>query len=308
MVDVDSVNRQPADGRRKVSVANHPGIFRKGGRYLVTWRHNGRQRARSFRKLSKATRFKGQTVAGDTRPTSREPFRRYATRWLDSYGGRTSRGLSDSTRAHYRDAMMRFALPYFGTARMDEIDPPMIRDFIGHLAAQGLAPASVRRYLAPVRALLATAYEDGIIRSNPAAGVRAVVGDQRVRQRRRLTPDQTRLLLAEMPPEHADLAYLLAATGLRISEALAMRWADLGQDSLSRPVLVIPKSKTPSGERVIPLSPQTVHRLVRCRAESRFPADSDPVFPTDVGSPIDSHNYRRRVFRPAAERAGVPWA
>jgi integrase len=111
-----------------------------------------------------------------------------------------------------------------------------------------------------------------------------------------------------MPPEHADLAYLLAATGLRISEALAMRWADLGQDSLSRPVLVIPKSKTPSGERVIPLSPQTVHRLVRCRAESRFPADSDPVFPTDVGSPIDSHNYRRRVFRPAAERAGVPWA
>ncbi|MGZ4320608.1 MAG: tyrosine-type recombinase/integrase [Solirubrobacteraceae bacterium] len=26
------------------------------------------------------------------------------------------------------------------------------------------------------------------------------------------------------------------------------------------------------------------------------------------GTPIESHNWRQRVFNPAAERAGVPWA
>jgi integrase len=299
---------EPALHPTKKPVPGHPGIYRKGPRYLVQWRHKGRQRARSFRTLTEASRFKGQIVSGDTRPTSREPFRGYAERWLDTYSGRTSRGLSDATRAHYRDAVTRFAIPYFGTARMDEIDPPMVRDFIDHLAALGLAAASVRRYLAPVRPMLATAYEDGLIRSNPASGVRAVIGDQRVRRRRYLTAEETRSLLAEMPVDHADLAYVLAATGLRISEALAMRWGDIAQDGRSRPVLVVPKSKTPSGERVVPLSPQTVHRLVRRRASSQLAADTDAVFPTEIGTPIDAHNYRHRVFKPAARRAGVPWA
>ncbi len=301
------MDRQP-DNRRKTSVAHHPGIFRKGERYLVAWRHNGRQRARSFRTLSEATRFKAQTVAGDTQPTSREPFKRYAARWLETYRGRTGRGLSETTRETYADALTRVAVPYFGTARMDEIDPPMVRDYIAHLARKGLSPATVRRYLAPLRALLATAYEDGVIRTNPAAGVRVVVADHRSSRRRRLTLEQTRALLAEMPSDHADLAYFLAATGVRISEALAARWGDLEQDSTGRPVLAVPKSKTPSGERILPLSPQTVRRLLRRRADSTFASDSDAIFPSDAGTPIEPHNYRRRVFRPAARRAGVPWA
>lgn len=237
------MDRQPADSRRKVSVANHPGIFRKGDRYLVQWRHNGRQRARSFRTLSEATRFKAQTVASDTQPTSREPFTRYAARWIETYRGRTGRGISDTTRETYADTLTRAAVPYFGTARMDEIDPPMVRDYIAHLARKGLSPATVRRYLAPLRALLATAYEDGAIRTNPAAGVRVVVADRRSTRRRRLTPEQTRALLAEMPPDHADLAYVLAATGVRISEALAARWGDLEQDNAGRPVLAVPSRK-----------------------------------------------------------------
>jgi integrase len=35
-----------------------------------------------------------------------------------------------------------------------------------------VSPASVRNALAPLRALFATAFEEGVIRSNPAAGVR----------------------------------------------------------------------------------------------------------------------------------------
>ena len=45
----------------------HPGIFKKGQRYLVTFRHKGRQKARSFRTLSEAVRFKGKVVALPTR-------------------------------------------------------------------------------------------------------------------------------------------------------------------------------------------------------------------------------------------------
>jgi hypothetical protein len=75
-----------------------------------------------------------------------------------------------------------------------------------------------------------------------------------------------------------------------------------------RPVLTVPKSKTPSGERVVPLSPETVRRLTRRRANASFGDDASPVFPNRFGKPIDPHNFRQRVFRPAATRAGVEWA
>jgi integrase len=293
--------------RRKVAVAGHPGVYKKGSRYLVAFRHKGRQQARSFRTLSEAVRFKGRIVAGDTQPTSRQPFKRYAPGWLKSYAGRTSGGVGSKTRDSYEDAINRFAIPYFGTTRLDEIDAPMLRAFIATLAAKELAASTVRRYYAPVRALLATAYEDGLIRTNPAANVRVIV-PRTPGKRKRLSPEETRKLLFEMPADHADLAYLLAATGLRIGEALAATWNDIGQSSDGRPVLTVPRSKTPSGERVIPLSPETLRRLTRRRARAIFQSAASPVFPNRFGKPIDPHNYRRRVFAPAAERAGVGWA
>ncbi len=298
----------PATSRRLIPVQGHPGIYRIGNRYQVRWRHHGRQRAKSFRTLAEARRFKARTAAGDTQPTKRIPFKRYAFDWIDSYTGRTARGVSDRTRASYRDALTRLAIPYFGTVPLDQIDPPLLREFIAHLAVTGLAPASVRRAYAPVRALLATAYDDGYIRSNPAAGVRVVVADHRARKPKRLTAEETRALLGQMPAEHADLAYFLATTGCRIGEALAARWRDIGNDSAGRPSLTIPKAKTPSGERTIPLSPLTARRLTKRRADARFAGADDPIFPSSVGTPLNPHNYRRQVFRPAAKRAGVVWA
>jgi hypothetical protein len=35
---------------------------------------------------------------------------------------------------------------------------------------------------------------------------------------------------------------------------------------------------------------------------------SSPIFPNRFGEPIDAHNYRQRIFNPAAEKAGVAWA
>lgn len=48
--------------------------------------------------------------------------------------------------------------------------------------------------------------------------------------------------------------------------------------------------------------------LTRRRTSAEFGAATDPIFPNATGVPMDDHNYRRRVFKPAAKRAGVPWA
>src|SRR4051812_30843691 len=110
---------------RKCVPTGHPGVYKKGNRYVVRWRHRGRQRERSFRTLTEARRFKSQTAAGDTAPTSRESFLSYAERWLDGYTGRTSKGLAESTRASYADAVSRVVAPYFRkrspSLKLDEV-------------------------------------------------------------------------------------------------------------------------------------------------------------------------------------------
>lgn len=70
--------------------------------------------------------------------TTSRTFRVYADEWIGTtespgiYTGRTSKDVSDGTLASYRDALDRFARPYFGTTR---IDPPMLKRYIAHVAA-----------------------------------------------------------------------------------------------------------------------------------------------------------------------------
>jgi integrase len=285
-------------------VEGHPGIFRKGSRYIVVWKHNGCQHKSSHRTLSEARRAKATRATGDTRPDPRERFDAYARAWLDSTQGRTRRGLSPSTRESYRDALERKAIPHFGSARVGDITAPHIRDYTRALAGQGLSAATVRRYIAPVRALFATAVEDGLLTVNPTAGVRVIVRGEGRRRVKTLTPEQIRALVKEVPSEWQGFVTFLAFTGARISEALAATWGDLAQED-GAPVWRIPDSKTDAGVRSVPLSPGLSRSLTARRAAATYATDGDRIFPSATGTPMEPHNFRARVWRPATRRAGV---
>ena len=86
-------------------------------------------------------RAKAGFVANDRQPVERTLFKDYATKWLDSYVGRTSQPISETTRAQYRDAIKRKALPYFNAKRLGDIRPSDIRAYIDHLG-RDLEPGS----------------------------------------------------------------------------------------------------------------------------------------------------------------------
>ena len=189
-----------------------------------------------------------------------------------------------------------------------------MKRYAAELAARGLAPGSVRNLLAPVRALLADAHEDGLIRGNPAAGIRIV---QRVENEsgepgaKALTEDELRALLAEIPDEWRLFFELLAHTGLRIGEAVALTWADVDfgkrrlhvRRRLYRGRFDSPKSRY--GRRAVPLAEGLAQALWRLRGTA---PDEAPMFPTRDGTHLDPSNVAARVLKPAAKRAGVPWA
>ena len=129
-----------------------------------------------------------------------------------------------------------------------------------------------------------------------------------------MTTDQLAALLLVAPVEHRLLLELLAATGLRICEALALRVGDLVLDG-ERPVVCVrrahvrgafkpPKSKY--GRRQVPIGHELVRALRRrCNGEDDQRA---LLFPAPDGGPLHPSNLLMRVFKPAAGEAGVSWA
>jgi integrase len=70
-----------------------PGIYKRGSRYVVVWRHPGKQHKSFHRTYEEAREAKGRRRSGDRRPASREPFEDHARAWLEGFGGRKLRSL-----------------------------------------------------------------------------------------------------------------------------------------------------------------------------------------------------------------------
>src|SRR3954454_6046737 len=97
----------------KLERTRHPGIYKRGSRYVVVWRHRGKQHKSFHRTLAEAREAKGQRDSGQRKQPTRQAFDEYALEWIDGYQGRTSRGFTEHARADYRRALEQHAIPFF---------------------------------------------------------------------------------------------------------------------------------------------------------------------------------------------------
>lgn len=86
-------------------------------------------------------------------------------------------------------------------------------------------PATVNLFLTDVRAAFNAARRLGLVDKNPAADVHPLRADnKRVRE---LTGAEEQAILAALRPAYRPLVRFLILTGLRVSEACGLRWADV---------------------------------------------------------------------------------
>jgi integrase len=312
-----------ANARRPVKVPGHPGIFQKGNTYIDTWKDRGRPRSKSYPTLTAAVRGRAQRIAAGRRPASRERFDRYAARWIDVYRGRTKHGVDENTRDDYRSIIDAWLVPYFRHTPLGDIGPGAVREFIDQLcketnrSGEPLAPNTIRRIIAPLKAMLADEYENELVGLD-ASRVRVVVPDRgrpRKPAQKRLAHDQTARIFAAIPARYRLLFLLLAYTGLRISEALGLQWRDLEQTP-EGPMLIVRRqfyrgklkeyAKSEAGDREVAVVPQLARELVRHRASCPHDAGDAPIFATKYGTHISAHNIRR-MLRPIVKGLGLEW-
>jgi integrase len=297
--------------RERTSV---PGIYRRGSRYEVLYRHRHQQKSRTFKTMTEARAFKARADAGLEKPTSRERFEDYAREWLTTYRGRTGKGIKARTLKGYERDTRLHTLPYFRGFKLAEIERRDVKRFYAKLDAEGRSPDGIRAIAAPLKAMFADAVEDGAVHVNPTLGVRIMGKPTEVQEavrERALTRAELARFLAEVDPAWRFFFEFLTQTGLRISEAVGLTVGDVVFGD--RPRIKLRRQlvlgewgtlKTKAGKRDVPLAPGLSRVLwTRCAGK---PADA-PLFASERGSHLRDENVRNRVLNPARKAAGLMW-
>jgi integrase len=212
------------------------------------------------------------------------------------------------TVRNYRYIVRTHLLPFFGSMCLPEITPVDVQMFLAQKAKQ-LAPRSVLSLRNRLLKIFGTAVKWGYLESNPTQGAQipALVD---TRDRRTLTPDQVRRLLAALAEPYRTMVLLAVLSGLRRGEIFGLRWKAV--DFEDRSVLVSESNfeghavpvKTRASRRKVFVDGLALEALAALRPDRYQPEDF--VFASETRTALHPTNVQRRVLNPACERAGIP--
>ena len=240
-----------------------------------------------------------------------ECFGPYATQWLTLHRPHLVR----QTQKHYTYIVEKLLIPAWGSERLTALTPSRLEQFLFDLREQrGLRSAQYTRMI--LRQILQRAVRDKILDQNPLEDVH--LPHEKAPHFYVLTPPERErfLAVAKAWPHYGPFLITLLMTGLRPSEAVALRWTDYdaGTNTLHvrwtlekvRGEWTFKDTKTPTSRRVVALPQWMRPMLAEHRASLAEQGLDYWMFPTRQGKPIDRNNFKHREFRKVLKAARLP--
>ena len=242
---------------------------------------------------------------------SRATVASWGERWLSTSLPASSRKAT-TQETYARLSRTHITKGSLADVRLDALTPSRVEVWLIELSATK-AESTCRQVHAVLCMMLDGAVREGLIRRNVARSV----DKPRVSTREADTYSSREVgrLLAEARGDRlAAFLTLIAYTGMRRGEALAVRWCDVDLDggvvrvtgTLARVggALTRLDPKTAKGRRVVPLVPEAVEALREARLQqtrdrlAAGPAwtDSGYLFTTEIGTPVDPRNALRWFY------------
>lgn len=231
--------------------------------------------------------------------------------------------IGPSTASRYDLAIRTHLVPGLGAVRLDRLSPLDVQRFYADRSA-ALAPATLAWLHGLLNQAMRSAVRLRLIPENPCAGVERPGGA--APEAAHWSVSEARAFLAATEADADALLWrLLLLGGLRLGEALALRWADADLDP---PAVVVRRTltldrdgkpamgrsaKTPAGSRRVELPASCDHAMLAQRDRVAFLRraagdawhDLDLLFPAADGRPRSTDHARRRFARLVAA-AGLP--
>jgi integrase len=185
----------------------------------------GAQDAKDFKAALRLAKRRGQTHELDR---GRELLDEFAKRWLTDWA---AANLTRRTLQDYVGVFDRHLRPRVGHLQLRLITPRVVDKLRADLEQAGVGAPTIRKALAILQAILREAVVWGELTSNPVRSVKKPTARRR-RKVTALTVDQVEQLLAALQaidPASATLAELMAYSGARPQDALAVTFGDVGR-------------------------------------------------------------------------------
>lgn len=317
---------------RPLIPTRYPGVYRRGNRHVVRVRltdpdteitrevkmacrtaaEGHKMRIAALADPGKALRALGHGAGPEENVTVRE----YFEHWITTYSGRTTNGIRSGTIAEYKRDLEHHVLPHIGDIKLAKLKTTHINKLVATLkktprtkrnqdeADAMLSPNSVRNAIAPLKAMLASAVDEGVIEINPSRGVR-IGSTEPTKEIRALDDTEVAAIREKLSPYALDIIDVYAATGMRYSEGAALKWKHVKLNQ-TKPVIMVEerriandtdKTKTRNSRRPIPISKRLAERLAEIKWE-REAGEEDYVLLSIEGRPIDFSNFVGRYYGP----------
>lgn len=308
---------------------------RKDGRWVAVqtlgFDAAGRQLRRHFYGSSKSEVGRRLEDALHARRTGMAPpdERRTVARQLSDWLEGIRPTVRPSSFVRYEGDVRRWIVPAIGNIPLIRLAPADVRRLLVSCAGGGLSARSISHVHATLRTAVGAAVRDGLVVRNVPALVSAPPAPKaRVRP---IGPDDARTILAAVEGDRlGPLVTVTLGVGLRLGEALGLRWADVDlkdgtlavRTALRRtpvefredgePIYRLVAPKTDRSRRTIQLPKFAIaalHDQRRAQVEVRLAAGSrwlenDLVFAGPIGGPLAPGSVTRR-FEALLARAGL---
>jgi integrase len=199
---------------------------------------------------------------------------------------------------------------------LDKLNRTIVKALVIHLLDNGMQPSSARTILQVLTTMLGTAVDDGILAENPTARVAKRMHLRQLANGnghapKAMTREQLQAFLetaSAVDYQRGTFLFLLARTGLRIGEGLALQVPALRFDDATLSVMATLGARgslqaTKTGhDRIVHLTPQLVTRL---RGHLDRTGNTTWVFCSRSGHAWDPA-WIRRFFDRCLELAGLP--
>jgi integrase len=230
--------------------------------------------------------------------------------------------LAKHVQTTYRGMIRKHLKPAFEDAALCDLTPLTLQRFFSSMPTRGIAHPTMVKVRDALSSVLRSAVVYEFLEKNPLEQLRLPPDKRGKLLKPVITPAQFHALLLLIPEPYASMVYVAVYSGLRVSELAALKWENMGEDSITVRARYSKGdwscTKTPGSAAPIAVDEHVLMRIQRLKVltvdvragrsvrHHRVVKRADPgdlVFQSVWhGTEINPDNIRKRFIQPAAKK------
>ncbi len=290
------------------------------GEFWIFIAHEGKRRSKKIGDKRKAKQIakeiERRLASNEFRMEKAPTLQEYSKKWLEGYSRNVNK---ESTYESNQSLLENHILPEFGSRRIDQIKRSELKAFLLN-KMETHSVATVKNIKACMSGIFNYARDDELINANPLSHLKIFPRQDVKRGVDRLTAEELTLFLETAEkhfPKYYPFFLLLSKTGLRLGEAIALRWGDIDLNShlihvrqnIVRGKITTPKSKqtrkVDMSEHLEAVLKGLKHQRKEEKLRYGWQEIPELVFFNSNQNPYDINNLRKQVFFRILDKAGL---